>query len=92
MNLPRTYFAPGKTLPFHATSLGKVLTCELPEKELDAMIEKKDLRLLRQILLPILQYLKTLKKYALSIFRVIAQNLSSMTTVTHFLFAIPQGK
>ena len=44
MNLPRTYFAPGKTLPFHATSLGKVLTCELPEKELDAMIEKKGLK------------------------------------------------
>jgi len=44
VNLPRTYFTPGKTLPFHATGLGKVLTCELPEEELDAMIEKKGLR------------------------------------------------
>lgn len=44
MNLPRTYFTPGKTLPFHATGLGKVLSCELPEAELDAMIEKKGLK------------------------------------------------
>lgn len=44
MSLPRTYFTPGKTLPFHATALGKALTCELPEAELDAMIEKKGLK------------------------------------------------
>jgi len=44
MSLPRTYFAPGKTLPFHATGLGKALTSELPEAELDAMIEKKGLK------------------------------------------------
>jgi DNA-binding IclR family transcriptional regulator len=43
-NLPRTYFAPGKSLPFHATGLGKILTCELPEKDLDDLIEKKGLK------------------------------------------------
>ena len=44
VNLPRTYFTPGKTLPFHATGLGKVLTSELSEEELDAMIKKKGLK------------------------------------------------
>lgn len=44
MSLPRTYFSPGKTLPFHATGLGKALICELPETELDTMIEKKGLK------------------------------------------------
>ncbi len=44
MSLPRTYFAPGKSLPFHATGMGKSLTCELPEEELDALIEKKGLK------------------------------------------------
>lgn len=44
MSLPRTYFAPGKTLPFHATGLGKALTSELSEAELDVMIEKKGLK------------------------------------------------
>ena len=43
-NLPRTYFTPGKTLPFHCTSLGKILTCELPEEELDSLIQKKGLK------------------------------------------------
>lgn len=41
---PRTYFTAGKTLPFHATGLGKVLACELPEQELDALIERKGLK------------------------------------------------
>lgn len=44
MSLPRTYFAPGKSLPFHATGMGKSLTCELPEEELDTLIEKKGLK------------------------------------------------
>ena len=44
INLPRTYFAPGKGLPFHATGLGKTLTSELAETELDALIEKKGLK------------------------------------------------
>ncbi len=43
-NLPRTYFTPGKTLPFHCTGLGKVLTCELPREELDELIEKKGMK------------------------------------------------
>lgn len=44
MSLPRTYFAPGKTIPFHATGLGKALTCELTGAELDSLIEKKGLK------------------------------------------------
>lgn len=44
MSLPRTYFVPGKTLPFHATGLGKALTCELDEAELDAIIAKRGLK------------------------------------------------
>ncbi|HWR12704.1 MAG TPA: IclR family transcriptional regulator [Rectinemataceae bacterium] len=44
MSLPRTYFAPGKSLPFHATGMGKSLSCELPEEELDLLIEKKGLK------------------------------------------------
>ena len=43
-NLPRTYFAPGKSLPFHATGLGKILTCELSENDLDDLIAKKGLK------------------------------------------------
>lgn len=41
---PRTYFTAGKTLPFHATGLGKVLTCELDEADLDALILRKGLK------------------------------------------------
>jgi DNA-binding IclR family transcriptional regulator len=44
VNVPRTYFTPGKTLPFHCTGLGKILTCEMPEDELDALIAKKGLK------------------------------------------------
>lgn len=44
VSLPRTYFAPGKTVPFHATSLGKALACELPETEIDALIARKGLK------------------------------------------------
>ena len=41
---PRTYFTPGKTSPFHCTALGKILTCELDEAELDKIIAEKGLR------------------------------------------------
>lgn len=37
-SLPRTYFTPGKTVPFHATAMGKVLVCELSDAEIDEMI------------------------------------------------------
>jgi DNA-binding IclR family transcriptional regulator len=43
-DIPRTYFTPGKTVPFHCTGLGKILTCELDEAGLDALIAKKGLR------------------------------------------------
>jgi DNA-binding IclR family transcriptional regulator len=43
-DIPRTYFTPGKTLPFHCTGLGKILTCELSEDELDVLIAKKGLK------------------------------------------------
>lgn len=36
--LPRTYFSPGRRLPFHCSALGKVLTSELEEAEIDRMI------------------------------------------------------
>ncbi|MDC7244654.1 MAG: IclR family transcriptional regulator [Sphaerochaetaceae bacterium] len=39
-NLPRTYFTPGRVLPFHCSGLGKILTCTLPEKEIDELISK----------------------------------------------------
>jgi len=44
LSLPRTYFTPGKTVPFHCTALGKVLCSELPESELDALIAGKGLK------------------------------------------------
>lgn len=44
MNLPRTFSAPGKTLPFHCTGLGKILTSELPEAELDALVARSGLK------------------------------------------------
>jgi DNA-binding IclR family transcriptional regulator len=43
-DIPRTYFTPGKTVPFHCTALGKTLTCELPEDELDGLIAQKGLK------------------------------------------------
>ncbi|MDR0623457.1 MAG: IclR family transcriptional regulator [Treponema sp.] len=43
-DIPRTYFTPGKTVPFHCTGLGKILTCELPEAGLDALIAQKGLK------------------------------------------------
>lgn len=43
-NVPRTYFTPGRTLPFHCTGLGKILTCHLPEAEIDKMITEKGLK------------------------------------------------
>ncbi|MDR0449764.1 MAG: IclR family transcriptional regulator [Treponema sp.] len=42
-SVPRSYFTPGKTLPFHCTALGKILTCELGETELEALIVQKGL-------------------------------------------------
>ena len=43
-SLPRTYFTPGRTLPFHCTGLGKVLTCTLSEMEIDQLIKDKGLK------------------------------------------------
>lgn len=40
---PRTYFTPGRQLPFHCTGLGKVLTCQLTDEELDRLIAEKGL-------------------------------------------------
>jgi DNA-binding IclR family transcriptional regulator len=40
---PRTYFTPGRQLPFHCTALGKVLTSEMEEAELDTLIAVKGL-------------------------------------------------
>lgn len=42
--MPRTYFTPGKSLPFHATAQGKVLASELPEADLDVLIARKGLK------------------------------------------------
>ncbi|GHV95032.1 IclR family transcriptional regulator [Spirochaetia bacterium] len=44
VSIPRTYFTPGKTVPFHCTGLGKILTCEMAEPELDALIARKGLK------------------------------------------------
>jgi DNA-binding IclR family transcriptional regulator len=43
-DIPRTYFTPGKTVPFHCTGLGKILTCEFSEDELEALIAQKGLK------------------------------------------------
>jgi DNA-binding IclR family transcriptional regulator len=43
-SIPRTYFTPGKSLPFHCTALGKALSCELDETELDSLIAQKGLK------------------------------------------------
>ena len=42
--VPRTYFTPGRTLPFHCTGIGKILTCSLHEKEIDTLIKEKGLK------------------------------------------------
>jgi len=42
--IPRTHFTPGKTLPFHATGLGKIITCELPDNEIDELVIKNGLK------------------------------------------------
>jgi len=44
LNIPRTFFYPGKTVPFHCTALGKVLTCTLDETEIDRLVAKKGLK------------------------------------------------
>jgi DNA-binding IclR family transcriptional regulator len=38
--VPRTFFTPGKKVPFYASGLGKVLSSELDEAAIDAMIAK----------------------------------------------------
>ncbi len=38
-SLPRTYFTPGRIIPFHCTGLGKVLCSQMGEQEIDRMIE-----------------------------------------------------
>jgi DNA-binding IclR family transcriptional regulator len=44
LSLPRTYFTPGKIVPFHCSATGKVLISEFPEKEIDSLIEQKGLK------------------------------------------------
>lgn len=43
-SLPRTYFTPGKKIPFHCTGLGKVLTCMMKEDEVRALAERTGLK------------------------------------------------
>ncbi len=43
-SLPRTYFTPGKKIPFHCSGLGKVLTCSLSDEEIRAMAERCGLK------------------------------------------------
>jgi len=44
LNIPRTFFYPGKPVPFHCTALGKVLICELDGAALDQLVLKKGLK------------------------------------------------
>ncbi|MCH3906922.1 MAG: IclR family transcriptional regulator [Sphaerochaeta sp.] len=44
LTLPRTYFTPGKTLPFHASGLGKILVSEIPDDQLEQLITAKGLK------------------------------------------------
>lgn len=37
-SLPRTYFTPGRVIPFYCTGLGKVLCSQMSEAEIDEMI------------------------------------------------------
>lgn len=39
--VPRTYFTPGKTIPLHASGMGKVLASELPESQLKQLFDIK---------------------------------------------------
>lgn len=43
-SLPRTYFTPGKKIPFHCTGLGKVLTCDMKDEDIAAMAERCGLK------------------------------------------------
>ncbi len=43
-SIPRTYFTPGKKIPFHASGLGKVLTCSLSDDEIMGMASRCGLR------------------------------------------------
>ena len=42
--VPRTFFTPGRVVPFHCTGIGKILTCNLPDEEIDELIRNKGLR------------------------------------------------
>ena len=44
LTLPRTYFTPGKQVPFHCTGVGKVLLSEMPGEAVDELIKKKGLK------------------------------------------------
>lgn len=44
LSLPRTYFTPGKQIPFHCTGLGKVLCCEMSDEEIERLIKVKGLK------------------------------------------------
>ena len=44
LTLPRTYFTPGKQVPFHCTGVGKVLTCEFDDSLIDELIKTKGLK------------------------------------------------
>lgn len=38
ISLPKTYFTPGKQLPFYGSALGKMLTCERGSEEIDRLL------------------------------------------------------
>lgn len=40
----RTYFTPGRTIPFHCTGMGKILVSFLPEGQIDEIIKEKGLK------------------------------------------------
>lgn len=44
LTLPRTYFTPGKPVPFNCSGLGKVLTCEMSDVELNTLIAKQGMK------------------------------------------------
>lgn len=41
--LPKLHTHPGRIVPFHATAGGKILTCELPEEEVERIVREKGL-------------------------------------------------
>ncbi len=43
-SLPRTYFTPGKELPFYCSAIGKVLTAFRSDAEIDALIAKTEFK------------------------------------------------